>query len=384
MSDLNGYGGVAMELNRIYNEDCLEGMKRIPDASVDVILTDPPYLYLKNQKLDRPFDEEVFFSEVNRVLKKGGFVIMFGRGTSFYRWNTRLADLGFDFKEEIIWNKGYCTSPLMPINRVHETVSIHCKGEGKILKNKVPYLEMKGHDIPSICQDIRRMRSVFKNTKSLDAVLSFLENNKVPTNTDNVLSTSISSIVQTQDRCASVLSGIRDGMNEKSIIRTDLNKKTGDGIAGASKNKSEKSVTVMQAVAFGMNEKSIIREDRQYSDTFTKYGVNMDKRKTGDRCCDVIQCISGGMNEKDIIKEARDHYTAIHPTQKPVRLLERLLNLVCRDNITVLDPFSGSGSTAVACINTNRNYIGFEIDKEYYDLSIKRINDIKKEPKLVQ
>ena len=49
------------ELNRIYNEDCLEGMKRIPSGSVDLVLTDPPYLYLKGQKLDRPFDEEAFF-----------------------------------------------------------------------------------------------------------------------------------------------------------------------------------------------------------------------------------------------------------------------------------------------------------------------------------
>lgn len=110
--------------------------------------------------------------------------------------------------------------------------------------------------------------------------------------------------------------------------------------------------------------------------------ITASDRPTGDRCCNVMQGIHVGMNEKDIIKEARDHYTAIHPTQKPVRLLERLLNLVCRDNVTVLDPFSGSGSTAEACINTSRNFIGFEIDKEYYDLCIKRINDIKKEPKL--
>lgn len=59
-----------IELNRIYNEDCLEGMKHIPDGSVDCILTDPPYLYLKNQKLDRPFEEQAFFSECKRVLKK--------------------------------------------------------------------------------------------------------------------------------------------------------------------------------------------------------------------------------------------------------------------------------------------------------------------------
>lgn len=59
-----------IELNKIYNEDCLEGMKRIPDNSIDCILTDAPYLYLKNQKLDKPFDENAFFSECKRVLKK--------------------------------------------------------------------------------------------------------------------------------------------------------------------------------------------------------------------------------------------------------------------------------------------------------------------------
>ncbi|KAA6304751.1 DNA adenine methyltransferase YhdJ, partial [termite gut metagenome] len=69
----------------------------------------------------------MFFGEVERVLKKEGFIVLFGRGTSFYRWNTILADLGFNFKEEFIWDKGYCTSPLMPISRVHETISIHTK-----------------------------------------------------------------------------------------------------------------------------------------------------------------------------------------------------------------------------------------------------------------
>lgn len=58
-----------MRIN-LYNEDCLIGMKRIPDASVDCVLTDPPYLYLKNQKLDRSFDEQAFFAEVKRILKK--------------------------------------------------------------------------------------------------------------------------------------------------------------------------------------------------------------------------------------------------------------------------------------------------------------------------
>ena len=132
-----------MELNKIYNEDCLEGIKRIHSGSIDCILTDPPYLYLKNQKLDRPFDEKALFLEFKRVLKPTGFVVLFGRGTSFYRWNTILADLGFSFKEEIIWDKGHCTSPLMRISRVHETISIHGMHKAKINKCKVPYLEIK-------------------------------------------------------------------------------------------------------------------------------------------------------------------------------------------------------------------------------------------------
>jgi site-specific DNA-methyltransferase (adenine-specific) len=59
--------------------------------------------------------------------------------------------------------------------------------------------------------------------------------------------------------------------------------------------------------------------------------------------------------------------------------LERLLALVSKEGDLVLDPFSGSASTAIACINSGRKYIGVEIDKEYYDLSITRIEKHLKE-----
>lgn len=99
----------------LYLGDSLEAMKKMPDNSVDVILTDPPYLYLKNQKLDREFDEQSFFAESKRILTKDGFIVLFGRGASFYRWNTRLDELGFNFKEEIVWDKSQNTSPLMAL-----------------------------------------------------------------------------------------------------------------------------------------------------------------------------------------------------------------------------------------------------------------------------
>lgn len=97
----------------------------------------------------------------------------------------------------------------------------------------------------------------------------------------------------------------------------------------------------------------------------------------GSRNCDrshtAANYIQNGLRESSIISEVRDHYTSIHPTQKPVNLLVRLLNLVCDEGALVLDCFSGSGSTAVACMKTNRDFIGFEIDEEYYNDSIKRI-----------
>ena len=128
---------------QLYNADNLEIMATLPDESIDVVCIDPPYLYLKNQKLERPFDEHKFFAECKRLLTKKGFIVMFGRGTSFYRWNTMLDGLGFVFKEEVIWDKSYVSSPLMPMSRIHETVSILTKKEGVINKVKIPYLEMK-------------------------------------------------------------------------------------------------------------------------------------------------------------------------------------------------------------------------------------------------
>ncbi len=65
----------------------------------------------------------------------------------------------------------------------------------------------------------------------------------------------------------------------------------------------------------------------------------------------------------------------IHPTQKPVELIEELILLTTKKDQIVLDPFMGSGTTAVACINTKRNYIGFEVDKKYYSSALERIKN---------
>lgn len=63
----------------------------------------------------------------------------------------------------------------------------------------------------------------------------------------------------------------------------------------------------------------------------------------------------------------------VHPTQKPIELLEYLIKTYSNDGETVLDNCMGSGSTGVACINTNRNFIGIELSEEYYYIAKERI-----------
>lgn len=296
----------------LHHADNLEIMAILPDESIDIICIDPPYLYLKNQKLERAFDEPKFFGECKRLLTKNGFIIMFGRGESFYRWNTLLAGLGFTFKEEVIWNKRRNSIPAAPLHRIHETISISTKNDGKLNVQKIPYLERKQFDIPSIIQDIKRISSAL-NSKEFDDVKKYLE--------------------------------------------------TGE----------------------------ITFTEKKYKNFFNN--SFSDRSRASATCRTIIE----GMREKSIIEQIGDHFKHIHPTQKPVRLLERLLNLTIpkdKKEIAVADFFAGSGSTMEAVLNLQKENpdktfkgIATEIDQEYFDGMKGRIEnystnvrDIKKKP----
>ena len=67
-----------------------------------------------------------------------------------------------------------------------------------------------------------------------------------------------------------------------------------------------------------------------------------------------------------------------HPTIKPLPIIQRIVRNSSQPGGVVLDPFMGSGTTAVACIKENRHYIGFELNKDYYDKAVERIEEVKK------
>lgn len=250
-----------MELNRLYNEDCLIGMNRIPDKSVDMILCDLPY-GTTACKWDTVIPFEPLWRQYERVIKDNGSVILMASQpftTDLINSNRKL------FKYELIWSKS------MP--------------SGMPLANKRP---MKYHENILI---FYRQQPVFN--KILKKRMS------KPKNNGNKLL---------------ILNGV----------------KVGDHI-----NKSSLSGTYSVYDAKTVNPGSIIH-------------VGSTPNNTG-------------------IKK--------HPTQKPVPLFEYLIKTYTNEGETVLDNCMGSGTTAIACINTNRNFIGFEKEEKYYNIATERIKN---------
>jgi site-specific DNA-methyltransferase (adenine-specific) len=306
----------------------------IPSIQFDHLFTDPPYLYIKTHDFDKAFDEALLFENARRILPDTGFIALFGRGTSFYRWNTRLSELGFIFKEEIVWDKRYTTAPCIALSRIHETISIHTKKNGKIRRAKVPYVEQKQFDIESIVNDVKRIKSAIKTESGLDKITDFLQTGQLYKfeRGKECHHVTQQAGIKDKDQAAGTLNGIKNGMREKSIIYQEVNNaRTG----------------------------TVVRKDFPAK----------------DRAVCTAESIKDGMREKSVIELGNSHYGLSHPTQKPVRLAERIIALISDPGDTIYDPFMGSGSFGVACINMGRNYIGSEIDAEYFDTARKRIRE---------
>ena len=103
-----------------------------------------------------------------------------------------------------------------------------------------------------------------------------------------------------------------------------------------------------------------------------KQGYVGEGKQTGLSRKEVVTKSDGRRYPLSIIRFSKEN--GLHPTQKPVPLFEYLIKTYTNKNETVLDNCMGSGTTAIACMNTNRNYIGFELDEDYYELASKRIS----------
>jgi len=235
--------------------DCLDMMKTIPDASIDAIITDPPY-GTTACKWDSVIPFELMWKELNRIIKDNGAIIFTASQpftSNLIMSNTKM------FKHEWIWEKNrgsnFATLRYAPMKE-HESVLVFCKTSPKYF----PIMQQrKGAGLD---------RTKYKYN---------------PTNT-----------------------GKREALGNLEMTHANHN---------------------------GNNE-------LRYPSSIQKFNTEVGK----------------------------------HPTQKPVTLMEYLVKTYTQENDTVLDFTMGSGTTGVACKNLNRNFIGIELDKDYFEIATARIN----------
>ena len=241
-----------IELNKIYNEDCLEGMKRIPDKSVDMILCDLPY-GTTACKWDTIIPFEPLWEQYKRVIKDNGAIVL----TASQPFTSALVMSNPSmFRYSLVWDKVATASGVLakkqPL-KSHEDVNVFYKKQPKYNPQMVEGKQWARGG------KVRSTPKIYGEKKEIGLPTSDKTNMKYP----------------------------------KSVL------------------------TISNANRLGR----------------------------------------------------------IHPTQKPVALFEYLIRTYTNENETILDNCMGSGTTAIACLNTNRNFIGFELDETYFTLANERISN---------
>jgi len=235
--------------------DCLELMKSIPDKSIDMILTDPPY-GTTACKWDVVIPFEPMWIELKRVIKDNGAICLFG--SEPFSSHLRLSNLKM-FKYDLVWDK---------------------------------------------------MRSGAIGVAKYRPMPSF----------ENIM------------------------------------------VFGKSKTTYNPQMRIGKAYIDKRGDDTVI--ENLYENAH-KYGFNSKKSQHNE----------GVRYPLSILPFVKFNTKGNHPTQKPVPLLEYLIKTYTLENETVLDFTMGSGSTGVACINLNRNFIGIEKDDKYFEIGSKRIKD---------
>ncbi len=276
--------------------DCLERMKEIPDASVDMVLTDPPYVKMVSEKWDNISDEEAnyfygcVFSEINRVLRFGGRCLMFGSNDT----------LKYSYK-----NSQLLQREILVVEKDVKKVSA-------------------GRNTKQYKQHINHVEYVFVATKyAREYVRSLLLNAKANTR-----------------------------LSAKEINEAIGVKSNGGGMWSiyTGNNKCNQVPTKHQ----WLNFKSIFASLPEYATFEEVFNNSLSKGSV--------------LKGFDFTSKPR-----LHPTQKPVALLEYLINTYSNEGETVLDFTMGSGTTGVACKNLNRKFIGIEKDETYFKIAQDRI-----------
>ena len=320
----------AQVFSRLFLGDCLIESDKIESGSVDLILTDLPYGTVKGLGTSRvaqsknynmhQWDEILPLDKImnitNRILRKNGKMVLFANQPFTTELiNAQIPNLPHNYN--MYWDKMHFANCMLankaPVSYI-EDVLIFSKNHQK-------------HDF----EGMHPLRPYFK------IVMDFIGLNK-------------KAIVE------------KIGQKADHTFRTDS---TQYGLC------TEKTYSELIEV-FGIAKMEGFKNFTELKQIDSEYRTEL-LRQMNDQHPSVFNLWEGNKYKSNILKYKKD-YNGYHPTQKPILLLEDLIKTFSNEGNLVVDLTMGSGSTGVACKNTNRSFIGIEKDENYFKIAEQRIN----------
>ena len=403
--------------SQIYLGNCEDELKNLPDNSVDSVVTDPPYeLGFMGKSWDSSgiaYNVEMW-KEVFRVLKPGGHLLSFGGSRTYHRMACAIEDAGFEIRDQIMWvygsgfpksldvakaldkmagvefeakpasgvgfmnssDDGYNTT-LNQLTQTGESTDEARKWKGwgtalkpahepivmarKPLSEKTVAKNVLEHGTGAINIDGSRIGNEVRTYSGMSAnqpeVGTFRDDNWVPKDIE----------VTVAGRYPANF--IHDGSDEVVELFPETGKSTGGRIG----KKDTSGVNIVPAGQYeagdpGFGDSGSAARYFYCAKTSKKdrnEGLNGFEEKRPD---DRTETGMGTFVEKGVAKQANHH-----PTVKPTDLMRYLVRMVTPPNGTVLDPFTGSGSTGKAATLEGFNFIGVEQNSEYIKIAEARI-----------
>ena len=311
----------------LYKGDCLIESDKIESGSVDLILTDLPYGNMNTdggRKLgingwDLAIEQKSIYEIANRILRKNGKMLLFSQEPYTSRLiNEVIPNIPFSYRAT--WEKDNFANALgVNVNMVSFTEDI------LVFSKMHQKHDFKGQ---------HPLRPYFKT------VMDFIGLNKKAI---------VEKIGQKADHTFRTNSTQFSLCTEKTYLELIE-------LFNIDKIEGFKNFAELKQIDTEYRTDLLNQMNEQYPSTFNLW--------------------EGKKYKSNILKYKKD-YDGYHPTQKPVLLLEDLIKTFSNENNLVVDLTMGSGSAGVACKNTNRNFIGIELDEKYFEIAKERINNTK-------
>lgn len=406
---------------KLINGDCLKELKNLKDNSIDTMITDPPYgLSFMGKKWDYDVPKIEIWKECLRVLKPGGTALIFAGSRTQHRMAINVEDAGFILKDTIMYLYGSGFPKAADISKqLDKTVGVKRNRieVQKAAKDSVDYGKYSGEiDDNNAITPKAKLWQGWKSHSlkpAYEPILVAVKPND-GTYANNALKWGVSGLNIDGGRI-----GINGGTKKGNPPKEKSNGIYGDGINGKcdildiNKGRFPSNIILDEEAGKMLDEQSGVSKSTggrigKKDKSNINFGPSGNYRKGdpgyGDKggASRFFYCAKASKKERDMGCEDLSFNTKgfrpgeglggqqismirknSHPTVKPLSLLKYLCTLTkTPTGGIVLDPFMGSGTTGIACKITMRDFIGIELEPEYFKIAEARINNFKVEEKI--